>query len=62
MSGSYQTAVRDRVKKAFAPVPGCMHADREPERTRAAQCEAEEKSDQSSAQCAHPSFSRIAQM
>src|SRR5579863_7035992 len=62
MSRRNLPAIRNGIKKALAPVPGCMKSHREPQAPGAAQSKAKEKANHPRSQCAHPSLARILQM
>src|ERR1044071_3457267 len=62
MSGSDSSAVRDRIKITFTPIPGRMEPDREPQIAGPSQRQTKEKADENRSQNSNPAFSRISQM
>src|SRR5580698_1708492 len=62
MAGDHAAAIRNGIQIALTPVPGGVHADREPEAAGAAQSEAKKQTDQPGAERANPGLAGILQM
>lgn len=59
VSGQNQTAVRDRIEKRLAPVPGRVHSNCKPQTSSASQGEAEEEADDNYSKKPDSTFARI---
>src|ERR1700757_2221503 len=62
MAGCFFAAVRDRVEKTFAPIPGGVKTHRKPEVASTSQGQAEEQADQGGTAESHPAFSWVPEM